>query len=221
MRERAQASGETIGLVVAVMALAGALAFGVVRLGPAVAGSLRQALSGAFGAGTPEAPGLSPFERLLLTSATSGEAEGATLLDVRTSLRARLGQSAGDGAFDATVRPLVVRALEAHSITGTPGDVVVVDRQAEDSWLRGRLSPSFVRRAASFVVDNAGPPGAVVSIVHDSGLLPDDIDGIKPGHEAGDLLVAVDHASELFVLRRRPGTGLTIVSALFPGRSRP
>jgi hypothetical protein len=221
MRERAQASGETIGLVVAVVALAGALSFGVVRLGPAVAGSVGQALESAFGAGAPDAPGLNPFERRLLTSATGADADGATLLDLRTSLRARLGEHAGDETFVATVQPLVLRALEDHSITGAPGDVVVVDRQAEDSWLRDRLSPSFVRRAASFLVDNAGPPGAVVSFAHDSGLLPDDIDGIKPGHEAGDLVVAVADNSELFVLRRRPGTGLTIVSALFPGRSRP
>jgi hypothetical protein len=221
MRERAQASGESIGLVVAVMALAGALAFGVVRLGPAVAASVGRALAGAFGPGAAEAPGLTPFERRLLTSATGAGADGATLLDVRTSLRDRLGEDIGDETFDATVRPLVLRALEDQSITGTPGDVVVVDQQAEDSWLRDRLSPSFVRRAASFAVDNAGPPGALVSFAHDSGLLPDDIDGIKPGHEAGDLVVAVADDSELFVLRRRPGTGLTIVSALFPGRSRP
>jgi hypothetical protein len=220
MRERAQASGETIGLMVVVMALTGALAFGVVRLGPALAGAVGQALSGALGAGTPAAPGLSSFERLLLTSATGAGADGATLLDVRTTLRARLGESAGNEAFDATVRPLVLHALREQSITGTPGELALVDRQAEDSWLRDRLSPSFVRRAADFVVDNAGPPGALISAVRDSGLLPDDIDGIAPGHEAGDLVVAVDD-SELFVLRRRPGTGLTIVSAVFPGRSRP
>src|SRR5260221_14734751 len=102
MRERAQASVETIALLAAVIALAAALMLGVARLGPPLAGSIGDALSGAFDPGAAVAPGIDPFERLLVASATSPDPDGATFLDLRTSLRARLAPNDADAVFTAT-----------------------------------------------------------------------------------------------------------------------
>jgi hypothetical protein len=212
MRERAQASVETIALLAAVLALGAALLLGVVRLGPPLAASIGQALSGTFGPGAPTAPGLDPFERLLLAAATSADPDGPTLLDLRTSLRARLGRKAADAAFAATLRPLVVRALSTQSVEGTPGDVAVVDRGAEDSWLRERFHPGALSRFKEFAVSVAGKPGAIATLFHDVGLGSDEADGIDPGHAAGDVIVEIDDGVREVVLRRRPGTGLTVVA---------
>ena len=58
MRERAQASVETIALMAAAAALAAALALGVVRLGPPLASVIGQALAGVVAPAAPTAPGL-------------------------------------------------------------------------------------------------------------------------------------------------------------------
>jgi hypothetical protein len=213
MRERAQASVETIALMAAVVALAGALVLGAARLGPPLAASIGAALSGAFGGGTPEAPGLDPLERLLVASAMSAAADGATLLDLRTSLRARLGQKSGDAAFAATLRPLVVRALSAGSIEGTPGEIRVVERSAEDSWLRERFHPGGFSRFKEFAMTASGKAGGIVGLLHDAGMGSGEADGIEPGHAAGDIVVEVDGGLHELVLRRRPGAGLTVVAA--------
>jgi hypothetical protein len=212
MRERAQASVETIALMAAVVALAGALTLGAARLGPPLAASIGAALSGAFDGGKPEAPGLDPFEHLLVASAMSAAADGATLLDLRTSLRARLGQKTGDAAFAATLRPLVVRALSVGSIEGTPGEIRVVDRSAEDSWLRERFHPGGFSRFKEFAMTASGKAGGIVGLLHDAGI-GSEADGIEPGHAAGDIVVEVDDGLREFVLRRRPGAGLTVVAA--------
>ena len=212
MRERAQASVETIALLAAAMALAAALVLGVALLGPALAASIGDALSGAFDPGVPAAPGLDPFERLLVASATSPDPDGATLLDLRTSLRARLAPKAADAAFAATLRPLVLRALSASSIAGAPGDITVIDRRAEDSWLREHFHPGVLSRLKEFAVSVAGRPGAIATLFHDVGLGSDEADGIEPGHAAGDLVVEVDDGLHEVVMRRRPGIGLTVVA---------
>lgn len=212
MRERAQASVETIALSAAVMALAAALMLGAARLGPPLAGSLGDALSGAFDPGAAVAPGLDPFERLLVASATSPDPDGATLLDLRTSLRARLAPKDADAAFAATLRPLVARALSASSIAGAPGDITVIDRRVEDSWLREHFHPGALSRLKEFAVSIAGKPGAIATLFHDVGLGSDEADGIEPGHAAGDLVVEVDDGLREVVMRRRPGMGLTVVA---------
>jgi hypothetical protein len=212
MRERAQASVDTIALMAAVMALAGMLALGVVRLGPPLAESIGNAISGAFAAGTPTAPGLDAFERLLVASATSADPDGATLLDLRATLRARLGQKSGDTAFAATLRSLVVRALSEASIAGAPGGIRVVDRGAEDSWLRERFHPGALSRFKEFAVSASGKAGGISSLLHDAGLGSDEEDGIAPGRAAGDVVVEVDDGLREVVLRRRPDTGLTVVA---------
>ncbi|MDP9255216.1 MAG: hypothetical protein M3Q31_01465 [Actinomycetota bacterium] len=212
MRERAQASVETIALLAAVMALGAALMLGVAQLGPPLAGSIGDALSGAFGPGAATAPGLDPYERLLVASATSPDPDGATLLDLRTNLRARLSPKSADAAFAATLHPLVVRALSAASIAGAPGDITVIDRGAEDSWLRERFHPGALSRFKEFAVSIAGKPGAIATLFHDVGLGSDEADGIEPGHAAGDLVVEVDDGLREVVMRRRPGMGLTVVA---------
>jgi hypothetical protein len=212
MRERAQANVETIALLAAVLALAAALVLGVVQLGPPLAASIGQALSTAFGTGEPTAPALDAFEHLLVASATSPDPDGATMLDLRTSLRARLGATAADAAFASILRPLVVRALEAGSIEGTLGDIAVVDRAAEDSWLRERFHPGALSRFKEFAVSVAGRPGAIASLFHDMGLGSGEPDGIEPGHAAGDVVAEVDDGAREVVLRRRPGTGFTVVA---------
>jgi hypothetical protein len=213
MRDRAQASVETIALMAAVMAVAGALAVGVVRLGPPLATSLGAALSGAFGGGTPTAPGLDPFERLLLASATSTEVDGATLLDLRTSLRTRLGLRGGDAAFVATLRRLVAAALSQQSLTGTPAGIRIVDRDAEDDWLRERFHPGAFSRVKAFASAAIGKSGGVVDLFRHVGIGSSRAQGIEPGHAAGDVVVEMEGGLRAFVLRRRPDDGLVVVAA--------
>jgi hypothetical protein len=123
MRERAQASVETIALLAAAMAIAGALTLAVVRLGPPLVASIGQALTHAFGPSAPTAPGLDPLERLVLDRATSTTADGPTLLDLRTHLRSRLDRPSADAAFTAILVPLAARGL-----AGGPGAIYSLGR---------------------------------------------------------------------------------------------
>jgi hypothetical protein len=211
MRERAQASVETVALLAAALALAAALLLGVAKLGPPLAASIGEALSSAFSQGTPKAPGLDPLERLLLDGATSADADGPTLLDVQTEVRARLGHAAGDAAFKAMLRPLLVRALAAYASTAPPGRFVVVDRATEDAWVRDRFHPGLLGRIGTAVAGVAGGPGAVVSLINDSGLTAGEPDGIEPGHAAGDVLVQVGAGLREVTVRRVPGSGLEVI----------
>jgi hypothetical protein len=211
MRERAQASVETIALLAAVVALAAALSLGVARVGPPLAEAIAQAISAAFDAGEPTAPALDSLERLLLAGATSADPEGPTLLDLRASLRSRLGSTAGDTAFAATLRPLVARALSARSIVDAPENITLVGRDEEDSWLRERFHPGTLSRFKEFAVSAAGTPGALATLFHDAGLAPEVTDGIDPGRAAGDVVVELNGGLRDVLLRRRPGTGLTII----------
>jgi hypothetical protein len=212
MRERAQASVEMIALLAAALALAAALLLGVVALGPSLAASIGQVLSGAFGPSVPRAPALDPLERLLLDGATSPGPDGPTLLDLRTQLRSRLGSRSADANFAAILRPIVARALSARSIEGTPGDMALVDRSAEDAWLEERFHPGMLSRFKEFAASIAGKPGAVVTLIRDAGLEPDEADGIEPGYAAGDVVAELDDGRHEVILRRRAGTGLTVIA---------
>jgi hypothetical protein len=213
MRERAQASVETIALVVAALALAAALLLGVVRLAPTLASALGQALSGVFAPGQPSAPGLDQLERLLLDGATGTDADGPTLLDLRTHLRLRLGRPEADAAFAAIIRPLVVRALAAHSIETNAGDIAIVERTTEDGWLHDRFHPALLRRLAEVSAELAGTPGAVLTLAKDAGLGADEpVDAIEPGRAAGDVVVMIGGGFRHIVLRRRPESGLTVIA---------
>src|SRR5438045_914253 len=111
MRERAQASVEAIALLAAAIALAAVLLLGVTRLAAPLGAAIGGAVSGAFGSGTPTAPGLDAFGGILLAGATSPDPGGPTLLDLRRHLRSSLGRPAADAAFAASVRDLVARVL--------------------------------------------------------------------------------------------------------------
>ena len=212
MRERAQASVETIALTATALALAAVLVLGVVRLAPPVASAIGGALTGLFAPGQPSAPDLDTLERILLTGATGSDADGPTLLDLRTHLRSRLTRAAADAAFAATLRPLVARTLQEHEMDSGVGEMSVVERASEDAWLRDRFHPARLGRAVEIVVGLAGLPGAVISLAREAGLGADEpADGIEPGHAAGDVVVRVGGIRDV-VLRRRAGSGLTVIS---------
>jgi hypothetical protein len=213
MRERAQASVETIALTAAALALAAALLLGVVRFGPSLAATLGQALSGVFSPRTPTPPGLDGLERALLGGATSADADGPTLLDLRTHLRSRLDRPAADAAFAAILRPLVAEALAAHSIPEEPDEIAVVDRASEDAWLRDRFHPGRLQRASKIAVGFAGLAGAMVSLADDLGLATDEpVDSIEPGRAAGDIVVGFGRDFRRVILRREPGSGLVVIA---------
>jgi hypothetical protein len=210
MRERAQASVETVALLAAALALAAALVLGVVRLAPPLASALAHALSGAFATGVPTAPGLDRFEHVLLSGATSPDADGPTLLDVRAHLRSRLDRPAADAAFAAILRPLVAEAFAAQSIEDEPGAITIVDRASEDAWLRRRFHPGRLQAVARLAIGLAGLPGALFSLADDLGLARDEpVDAIEPGRAAGDVVVQVGAPYRQVILRREPGRGLT------------
>lgn len=216
MRERAQASIETIALLAAALALGAALVLGVVRLGPPLAASIGKALSGAFGPGSPTAPGLDPLERLLLDGATSADPDGPTLLDLRTHLRSRLDRPAADAAFAANLRTVVARTLTAEAIHAPPGGIELIDQETEDAWLRHRFDPGTVERIARVTAGLSGLPGSLYALAVDVGLVSDEPDAIEAGHAAGDLVVHVGGGLRELVLRRQPGGGLTVVADRAP-----
>ena len=212
MRERGQASVETIALIAAVLALAAALLFGIARFGPPLATTLGQALSGVFGPGAPTAPGLDGLESALLAAATSPDEDGPTLLDVRTHLRSRLGQATGDAAFAVAVRALVERALPRDAAQVPGMSFTITDVGAETAWLRAQFHPGLSVKAAKVVLGLAGPPGAVYSLADSLGLLAhDEPNGIAPGAAAGDVAVRLDSRRTL-VLRRQAGRGLALIA---------
>jgi len=212
MRERAQASVETIALVAAALALAAALLLGIVRLAPPLASALGQALSGVLATGEPTAPGLDGLGRALLAGATGPDADGPTLLDLRTHLRSGLDRAEADAAFAAILRPLVVAALRDQQMDTGAGRISIVDRATEDAWLHDRFHPAQLRQAADIAVGLAGLPGAVISLARAAGIGADEpVDGIEPGHAAGDIVVRLGGIRDV-VLRRLPGSGLTPIS---------
>jgi hypothetical protein len=210
MRERAQASVETIALLAAAMAIAAALMLAVVRLGPPLAASIGQALSSAFGPSAPAAPGLDPLERLVLEGATSATADGPTLLDLRTHLRSRLAPPEADAAFAAILRPLTARALSADAIDGEPGPIRLIDRSTEDEWLRDRFHPGILTRFAKLALGLAGGPGAIYSLGRDVGFAADE--AIAPGSAAGDVVVQIGDGLREVILRKQPGRGLIVIA---------
>ena len=210
MRERGQASVETVALIAAVLALAAALLFGIARFAPPLASALGRALSGVVTPSAPAAPGLDGLESAILTAAAGPEADGPTVLDVRTHLRSRLGRSAGDAAFATALRPLVEQALPS----GAPAisSVGVVDNASETAWLRTQFHPDGFTQAAGVAIGLAGTPGAVYSLAGSLGLLGgEQPDGLAPGSAAGDVVVRVGGRRTL-VLRRRAGHGLEVIA---------
>jgi hypothetical protein len=213
MRERGQASVETLALMAAAVALAAVVALGVVRLGPPFASVLREALSGVLAPGSATAPGLDDLGQALLAGATSAGADGPTMLDVRTHLRSRLDGASAEAAFSATLKPLILRALADASVESPPGEVTVVGRASEDAWVRGRLHPGFLKRSAEVAAGLLGRGGRLVSVVHDVGFGADRAaEAIRPGYAAGDVVVEVhDGHVHRVVLRRHPDRGFAVI----------
>ena len=219
MRERAQASVETIALTAAAVALATALLLGVVRLAPPLASGIGQALSHVFAPSQPKAPGLDGLERLLLSGATSPDDDGPTLLDLRVHLRSRLDRPSADAAFAAILRPLVEAALAPRSIDSRGSDVTIVDRAAEDAWLHHRFYPGRWKSSVELGIELMGTPGGIIGLAHDLGLGADEpVDGIAPGHAAGDVVVRLAGGWRELILRRRPGSGLSVIADLVQPR---
>jgi hypothetical protein len=219
MRERAQASVETIALTAAAVALATALLLGVVRLAPPLASALGQALSHVSAPSEQKAPGLDGLEHVLLAAATSADADGPTLLDLRVHLRSRLDRPSADAAFAAILRPLVAGALATRSIDSRDSDISIVDRAAEDAWLHDRFYPGRLKSSVELGVELLGTPGGIIGLAHDFGLGADEpVDGIEPGRAAGDVVVRVSGGRRELILRRRPGSGLSVIADLMQPR---
>jgi hypothetical protein len=211
MRERGQASVETVALIAVALAVAAALLLGVVRFAPPLAATLAQTLSGILAPSAPTAPGLDGLESALLAAATSPDSEGPTLLDVRAHLRSRLGQAAGDGAFSAVVRPLVERALPSSAAHLEIQSIDVTDTATEAAWLRSRFHPSWSLGASQTVLGLLGPPGAIYALADAFGIAGGELpDALAPGAGAGDVVVTLA-GGRVLALRRRPSSGLTVV----------
>ena len=211
MRERGQASVEAVALIALALAVAAALLLGVVRFGRPLTAALVQALSGVVAPGPPADSRLDGLEQALLAGATSVDADGPTLLDVRTRLRSRLGRSAGDAAFALALRPLVASALPADARMDDVASLGVVDAAAEKAWLRTRFHPDLMVQGAGLLVSVAGPVGGAYSLAKSFGLVEgDQPDSIAPGNRAGDVLVALP-LHRVIVLRRREGKGLSVI----------
>jgi hypothetical protein len=212
MRERGQASVETVALIAVALAVATALLLGIVRVAPPFTSALVRALSGVVAPGSERAPGLDGLELALLDGATSPDADGPTLLDVRTHLRSRLGRAAGDAAFDIVLRPLVEQALPADAQDLEIEGIGVTDTATETAWLRSQLHPDLWTRGAEAAVGSAGAPGGAFSFLTSVGLLAgDQPDAIASGAAAGDIAVVL-HGRRTIILRRREGKGLTSLS---------
>ncbi|HEY3614697.1 MAG TPA: hypothetical protein VGK92_13365 [Gaiellales bacterium] len=211
MRQRGQATVEAIALIAVALALAAALLLGMLRFAPPFTATLVRALSGVVAPGSQRAPTLDGLETALLDGATSPDADGPTLLDVRTHLRARLGTVAGDGAFLAVLRPLVARALPSDAPLAAVEAIHVIDAATEKAWLRAILHPDFMTQAAGVVVGSAGTVGGLYSVAKTFGLVEGpQPDFIAPGDRLGDVLVSLPLHRQI-VLRRRAGDGLTVV----------
>ena len=212
MRERGQASVETVALIAAVLALAAALLFGIARFGPPLATTLGQAIAGVFEPGVATAPGLDGLESALLAGATSPDTDGPTILDVRTHLRSRLGRAAGDMAFARALRQVVESALPADA-GHVPGmSFAVTDAAFETAWLKTQFHPPASVKAAKTALGLLGEFGALYSLLDSLGVLAhDEPDGIAPGAAAGDVVVRLDSRRTL-ILRRRVDRGLVVIA---------
>jgi hypothetical protein len=218
MRERGQASVEAIALIAVALALATALLLAIAGFAPALTSTLVRALSGVVAPRSPSAPRLDGLESALLAAATSPDADAPTLLDVRTHLRSRLGQSAGDAAFAAVLRPLVDQALPEGARELEIEAIGVTDATAEAAWLRTQLHPDLWLRGAEAAVGWASVPGGIYSLGTSLGLLGgDQPDAIAPGEATGDVAVIL-HGDRTIILRRREGKGLTRISDMTMSR---
>ena len=194
MRERAQASVETIAL----------MAVGRRARGGARAGRRAPRAAVRLGAAGQRSPASSRRARRRLRDSTVSSARCSPApraptptaprcsTCARTCARASIA-AAADAAFAATLRPLVERALAARDASSTePVDIAVVDRAAEDAWVRDRLHPGAPARAAVELA--AGRARLAHPGTRGRRDLGDrrrraPATAIPPGHAAGDVIV--------------------------------
>ena len=91
-----------------------------------------------------------------------------------------------------------------------PVGIAIVDRAAEDDWVRDR----FAAARALGIAELAGPPGALRLPSHAiSAWAAHPADAFPPGRAAGDVVVQVAGGGYTeVVLRRRPERGLTVIT---------
>ena len=171
MRERAQASVETIALMAAALALAAVLLLGVVapraaaRVGARArrsrassrrASRRRRASTGSSAPCSPAPPARTPTARRCSTCA-------------RTCARASIAPPRTPRSPPSCGRSSSARSRRRRS-TAEPGAIAIVDRATEDAWLR---EPAFTRRdcdrAAELVVGLAGRAIRVFAVIGDLG----------------------------------------------------
>jgi hypothetical protein len=211
MRERGQASVETVALIAVALAVAAALLLGITGFGPVLTTTLVRALSAVVAPGAERAPRLDGLEVALLDGATSPDADGPTLLDVRTHLRTRLGRVAGDAAFARVVRPLIAQVLPSDADLQHLEAIRIVDRATEKAALQARFHPDLMTQGAGLLVGSAGPVGNTYSVLKSFGVVEgDQPDSIAPGSRTGDVIVQLPPRREI-VLRHRRGGGLVVL----------
>ena len=215
MRERGQASVETIALTATALALAIALGVGVVRLAPPFAAALARALSGGrrpaprptHPASTDSSARCSPARRARRPTAHAARSANAPPGAPRSAGRRR-----GVLGDPAPARRARARGRLDHVPARRRGR----HRAAEDALDPTPAPPGRERRIAETAASLAGTPGAVYSVISDLGITADQpSDGIAAGFEAGDVIVQVRGGGyREVVLRRQPDAGLRVVLAV-------
>ena len=177
-----------------------------------LAASIGHALSGAFG------PGARPLRPSIRSSDCCSMAPRARTRTARrcsTSGRSCARASAPDRPTPhsprSCARSSLARFRRGRS-RGPPATSRSSTAATEDAWLRARFHPGVLSRFREFAASIAGKPGAVVTLIRDAGLEPDEADGIEPGHAAGDVVAELDGGRHEVVLRRRAGAGFTVIA---------
>ena len=208
MVEHGQATVEGVGIAVAITALLAALALG---MGPS-AGSLAAAVAGALGRAIPGPSheklddGLTDDERgIARIVRRGGGADSPDLADLAALLDARLGTIVGRLVLARVAQQLVANeparpcvipgSYGSHEtyrpVPGSAPSIHVTTRSEQDRWVRSALAGHPV---AELIVSGLGVIpvlGSVVALADVARELPEDapLDGIEPGHRAGDIVI--------------------------------
>ena len=177
----------------AAVALAAALAFGVVRLGPPFASALREALSGVFASGSATAPSLDGLERALLAGATGHGRRRPD--DARPARASALATRSPRRRHGVRGRPETTRRARAHRRRrrGRAGRHHSGRPRVGGQLAAEPAPPRRLDRAASSWPESSRHASGCSPSLGDLGIGsrgPDD--AIAPGHAAGDIIVRVD-----------------------------
>ena len=215
MRERAQASVETIALMAAAARARGsARCSASCASAPPLASALGAALSGVVAPGKATAPGLDGLERALLAGATSHRAGRP---DAARPAHASPLATRPAAAQTQRSRPILRRSSHARSpdaaIDAEPDDIAVVDR-ATRGRMGARPPPSRAPAPrADLAIGFACVSGRLFSLAQRS--RPDGRRA-RPTRSSRATpratLVSLSHGLRDVVLRRPPGSGLAVVA---------